>query len=109
MPADHEPAADIPGLIQRAYYPIMWGAADLMTGASAPLPLTQAVARFGDRRLLLISSDDPADKAAGPRIRDAAPGVVELWEPPGTAHTMALATHRDEWIRRVLGFLGANL
>ena len=101
--------ADVAGLIQRAYYPLMWGAADLMSGASAPAPLTELVAGLGDRHLLLISSDDPADKAAGPRIRDAAPDTVELWEPPDTGHTQALARHRDEWIRRVLAILGEGL
>ncbi len=102
-------ALDIPGLIQRAYYPIMWGAADLMSVASAPAPLAELVTRLGDRRLLLISSDDPADKAAGPHIRDAAPATVELWEPADTGHTQALARHREEWVRRVLSFLDAEL
>jgi dienelactone hydrolase len=100
---------DVPGLIQRAYYPIMWGAADLMTGASAPAPLTELVTRLGDRHVLLISSDDPHDKAAGPRIRDAAPDTVELWEPADTGHTQALSRHREEWIRRVLAFLDEAL
>ncbi|OGO59391.1 MAG: hypothetical protein A2V85_08655 [Chloroflexi bacterium RBG_16_72_14] len=100
---------DVPGLIRRAYDPIMFGAADLMTGASAPAPLTELVTRLGNRHLLLISSDDPADKAAGPRIRDAAPDTVELWEPADTGHTQALARHREEWIRRVLAFLGEEL
>jgi dienelactone hydrolase len=100
---------DVPGLIQRAYYPVMWGAADLMTGASAPAPLTELVTRLGDRHILLISSDDPHDKAAGPRIRDAAPDTVELWEPADTGHTQALARHREEWIRRVLAFLDEAL
>jgi uncharacterized protein len=111
VPAD---AAGIAGegvqaAIQRLYYPVMWGAADLMTEAAPPIPLADAVQRLGDRRLLLISSDDPNDHAAGPLIRDAAPANVELWEPPNTGHTQALATHRDEWVARVIGFLDREL
>ena len=46
---------------------------------------------------------------AGPRIREAAPDRVELWEPAETGHTQALARHREEWIRRVLAFLDEAL
>jgi dienelactone hydrolase len=114
VPADivvtaSDPAGAVVALVRGAYDAVQWGAADLLSGASAPPPLVDAVAGLGDRRLLLISSDDPADRAAGPRLRGAAPDRVELWEPPDTGHTQALATHPEEWTARVLAFLAANL
>ncbi len=97
------------GAIQGAFYPIMWGAADLMSAASPPISLDDAVRSLDDRRLLLISSDDPNDKAAGPVLWRAATASVELWEPASTGHTQALAVHPDEWRARVLGFLDREL
>jgi len=99
----------LPAAIQGIYYPVMWGAADLMSAAEPPISLDDAVRGLGDRRLLLISSDDPHDKAAGPVLWRAATASVELWEPANTGHTQALAVHPDEWRARVLDFLGREL
>jgi alpha-beta hydrolase superfamily lysophospholipase len=97
------------GAIQSLYYPIMWGVADAMSEADPPMPLDDAVRSLGDRRLLLISSDDPIDHAAGPVLQRAAMASVELWEPPHTGHTQAVAVHPDEWRARVLEFLDREL
>ncbi len=99
----------IGGVIEAAYYPIMWGLADLMTDPAPPVTLADAVRQLGSRRVLLIESNDVNDAAAGPVIRDAAPSSVELWEMPDTGHTQGLFTHPAEWESRVIGFLDANL
>jgi dienelactone hydrolase len=99
---------DLSGAIQRVFYPVMWAAADAFTNAAPPIPLADAVRALGERELLLISSDDPNDKAAGPLLRDADPSSVTLWE-PSNGHTQALAVHPDEWRTRVVSFLDRTL
>jgi len=101
--------AGVSGAIQAAYYPIMWGLADLMTDPAPPITLAEAARRLGTRQVLLIESNDENDAAAGPVIRDAAPGAVELWAMPDTGHTQGLFTHPREWEARVIGFLDAHL
>ena len=99
----------VSGAIQAAYYPIMWGLADLMTDPAPPITLAEAARRLGSRQVLLIESNDENDAAAGPVIRDAAPTAVELWAMPDTGHTQGLFTHPQEWETRVIGFLDAHL
>ena len=99
--------ADPLGTIERIEGWIMWTAADLMTDAPTPLPLTDLVAEVGPR-LLLVVGNDAAETRAAPRFHAAAPSIT-IWALPDTGHIRALATHPDEWEDRVVGFLAERL
>ena len=108
VPADttwlaHDPA----GLITRATSWVQAEATDLLSGAPRPIGLRDALVAAAPRPVLLIAG---RDEIKGDRAyRDASPANVRLWEMPDTAHTRGLATHRDEWRARVVGFLDAAL
>jgi dienelactone hydrolase len=97
---------DVSGTIQRLDAEIMWGLASLMSDAAAPMPLTEAVAA-SDVPTLLIVGDAPDEAAAAPLLAEAAPDL-DFWH-VRAAHTAALASHPDEWERRVIGFLDEAL
>lgn len=79
--------------------------ADLLTSASPPISLHDAV-RSAGRPTLLIAAGDVADEArAGRYIRSGSPGTVELWIAPDSGHTEALRAHPAEWEARVIGLL----
>ena len=59
------------------------------------------------RPVLLIAGRD--ELRADGAYAAASPANVELWELPDTAHVAGLATHPDEWTRRVIGFLDRAL
>ena len=80
--------------------------ADLLTSASPPIALRDAVRAARGHPVLLIAAGDMPDEArAGRSIRRASPGTVELWIAPSTGHTDALQTHSEEWEARVIDFL----
>lgn len=57
--------------------------------------------------MLLIAGR--GEEEANRRVRDASPDSVILWELPTTPHVGALASHPEEWERRVVDFLDASL
>lgn len=94
------------GHTQEALERLVYGTADLLTDASPPRPLREAVAVAAPRPVLLIAAGDVADEApAGRHIQRGSPGTVELWVAEGAAHTGALDAHPLEWERRVTAFL----
>ncbi len=109
MPADlaYLPG-DISGTIQRIDAEIMWGLADLMTDASPPIPLAEAVARAADQVPMLVIAGTAADEAAAaPLLQEAAP-EVRVWN-VDAPHIGALARFPDEWEAQVIGFFDEAL
>lgn len=96
------------GVIERGLEWVLYEAADLMTDASKPMPLRDAI---GARTpILLIAGAATTDEAdAGRWFRDASPGTVELWIVAGSGHIGALETDPDGWETRVTSTLDAAL
>jgi len=81
-----------------------------LSGSSRPTPLAAAAQRLGSRPVLLIAAGTVDDEElAAHAVRDRAPGSVGVWVVPGSRHTGGLRTARDEWERRVVGFLDEAL
>ena len=59
--------------------------------------------------LLIAAEGEPDEVEAATFIASAAPDRVTTWTVPGASHTSGLRTARDEWIVRVIGFLGDHL
>lgn len=100
------------GGIQRGIDAVLYGTADLLTEASPPIRLRDAVADAAPRPVLLIAGGAAMGNAevdADTWIRAASPDTVQVWVVPGAGHTAALRTHPQEWEARVIGFLDAAL
>jgi uncharacterized protein len=83
---------------------------DLLTDASRPPALADAVAAAAPRPVLLIAAGDLGDETdAAEHLADAAPGSVTIWTVPGAGHTEGLDVAPDEWRRRVVGFFDEAL
>ncbi len=81
---------------------LMFGLVRLLGPASPPGPMTDAFRRMGDRPVLLIAGNDPAEAELGPVYASAAPTSVTLWSLPDTAHIQALSVHPGDYRTRVL-------
>jgi hypothetical protein len=99
-------AHDAEGLIERATLLVQTEVADLLTSAPRPAGLRAALAAVAPRPVLLIAG---RDELRGDRAYASVSPTVDLWELPDTAHVAGLATHPDEWTRRVVGFLDGAL
>ena len=98
------------GALQEGVERLVYGAADLLTSASPPVTLHDAVAASAPRPMLLIAGGAMPDEAkAGRYIQRAAPGTVALWEVGGAGHTDALRTDPAGWEQRVIAFLDGAL
>jgi fermentation-respiration switch protein FrsA (DUF1100 family) len=83
---------------------------DLLTDASRPPALADAVAAAAPRPVLLIAAGDLGDETdAAEHLAEAAPGSVTIWTVPGAGHTEGLDVAPDEWRRRVVGFFDEAL
>jgi pimeloyl-ACP methyl ester carboxylesterase len=75
----------------------------------------RAIARLGDRPVLLIHADGdqliPVEQAHELRDSALASGNtnIELWEAHASAHVAAFADNREEYTRRVVDFFDAHL
>lgn len=98
------------GALQEGVERLVYGAADLLTAASPPVTLHDAVAASAPRPVLLITGGAMADEAkAGRYIQGGSPATVELWEVAGAGHTDGLRTDPASWEQRVTSFLGGAL
>jgi dienelactone hydrolase len=98
------------GALQEGVERLVYGAADLLTSASPPVTLHDAVAASAPRPVLLIAGGAMPDEAmAGRYIRSASPDTVELWEVAGAGHTGARRAEPDGWEQRVTTFLDGAL
>jgi dienelactone hydrolase len=96
------------GWIQRGIDAVLYGTADLLTEASPPISLRDAVAEAAPKPVLLIAGGATmgnAEEDADRWIQAGSPATVELWVVPHTGHTAALRTQPEEWEARVIGFL----
>ena len=100
-------ASDAGGWLARGFGLVAYTATDLLTAASPPPTLREAVAATAPHPTLLIAGAGEIDAAR--HIQAGAPHTVELWELPDTGHTQGLAHLPDEWEQRVIAFLDAAL
>ena len=98
------------GAIERGLEWVLFEAADLMTDASKPMPIRDAIRGGAPTPILIIAGGATTDEAdAGRWFRRASPSTVDLWIVPGAGHTRALATDPAGWRARVLRHLYAAL
>lgn len=98
------------GALQEGIERLVYGAADLLTAASPPVTLHDAVAASAPRPVLLIAGGAMPDEAkAGRYIQSGSPATVELWEVAGAGHTDSLRTDPTGWEQRVTSFLDGAL
>jgi uncharacterized protein len=100
------------GWIQRGIDAVPYGTADLLTDASPPIRLRDAVAEAAPRPVLLIAGGavmGNAEVDADSWIRAVSPDTVQVWVVPNTGHTAALRTQPRQWEAEVIGFLDAAL
>jgi dienelactone hydrolase len=99
---------DLTGAIHRIDAGIMWGLASLMSQASPPIPLVEAVARAADEVPILVIVGTAADEAAAAPRLQAAASALRVWN-VDAPHIAALARFPDEWEARVVGFFDEAL
>jgi uncharacterized protein len=100
------------GWIQRGIDATLYGTADLLTDASPPISLRDAVAEAAPTPVLLVAGGATmgnAEEDADEWIQAGSPNTVELWVVPETGHTAALRTRPEEWKATVVGFLDSTL
>ena len=98
------------GLVQEQLDRLTYGATDLLTAASPPIALRDAVAATAPRPVLLIAGGAVPDEPDASRyIAAGSPDTVDVWIAPGAGHTRALGRHREEWEQRVTTFLASAL
>jgi pimeloyl-ACP methyl ester carboxylesterase len=86
-----------------------FGLVDLLTEASPPVTLHDAVAATSSPVLLVTASTVAEEMPAARYIRSASPRTVAVWEVPGAAHTGGLRTRLRAWEGRVIQFLDREL
>lgn len=98
---------DISGVIQRLEAIVMFGVADLMTDAAAPVTLRASMAARDVPTLLIVGAS--ADEAAAAPLLAAASTSVQRWDVPDVPHIASLERRPAEWEARVIGFLDQAL
>ncbi len=88
-------------------YRVLYGVADWLTPARAPIPLAAAVRQVPPRRILLMTTTE--EEPYGRIYAAAAGSSASLWSPSSREHTKALEENPMEWERRVVGFLDEAL
>jgi pimeloyl-ACP methyl ester carboxylesterase len=89
---------------------VTYGLTDVLTDASPPISLRDAVTKAAPRPVLLITAGTVADEAsAAAYIRGGSPRTVQVWNVPGAEHTDGLDARPDAWEARVTSFLGRAL
>ena len=98
------------GLLQEQLERLQDMATDVLTDASVPASMRDAVAASGDTRYLLITAGNVADEGhAAVHIAGGAPDRVHIWTVPDGDHTDGLDTAPREWERHVIDFLTDSL
>lgn len=98
------------GRLQLGIERVQYALTDLLTDASPPRALADAVAAEPRRPVLLITAGDVPDEGhAAAHLRDAAPATVEIWTVDDAGHTGGLAADPEGWERTVIGFLDDTL
>lgn len=100
-------AGGLGGLYMRHVDRLTKHAAALMTSADTPTQMRDAVrAMTPDQQVfVLISGSAPNEVAAAEALTAIGPDTISTWTIPDAGHIQGLATHPEEWERRVIGFL----
>ena len=96
------------GAVQRGIDAVLYATADLLTDATPPPSLQDAVRDAAPTPVLLIAGGAVmanTEEDAGRWIRAGSPDTVDLWVVPGSEHTGGLGPARAEWESRVNVFL----
>jgi dienelactone hydrolase len=96
---------DVVGVVTRVQTFLTYQLADLLTSASQPIALRDAVRAAAPRPVLVIEGKEAHEIDSGRAIRDASPRTVQLWELPDAPHTDGVRTHPQEWASTVTTFL----
>jgi pimeloyl-ACP methyl ester carboxylesterase len=100
----------VPGALQRALDRLTYGLVDLLTQASPPTALTDAVRAARQAEFLLVTAGTMPDEArAAAVLAAAAPDRVQVWTVPDARHTHALQADPGAWRARVVAFLDDRL
>ena len=101
----------VSGAVQRGLDLLTFGLTDLLTPASPPAPLDNAVRAADRTQFLLITAGTVPDETLAAHALDAAapPTRVRVWNVPGAGHTGGLATAPRAWAQHVIAFLDAEL
>jgi pimeloyl-ACP methyl ester carboxylesterase len=98
------------GTVQRWLDRLTYGLTDLLSPASPPTPLHDAVRRANHAEFLLITAGEVPDETRAARaFADQARERVQVWTVAGAGHTQGLAVDPRGWTRRVVDFLDLNL
>jgi dienelactone hydrolase len=98
------------GRLQLGLERIQYTMTDLLTDASMPTALPDAVADAAPTPILLIAAGEVADEQhAAAHLAEESPSTVTVWVVPDAGHTDGLDTAPDEWEERVVGFLADAL
>ena len=96
------------GWIQRVIDATVYGTADLLSDASPPISLREAVRQSAPRPVLLIAGGavmGHAEEDADRWIEAGSPDTVEVWVVPGAHHIGAMGVAPEQWEARVITFL----
>jgi hypothetical protein len=89
---------------------IQYALTDLLTSASKPTALPDAVADAAPTPILLIAAGEVEDEQrTAAHLEEESPSTVTVWVVPDAGHTDGLDTAPDEWEERVVGFLADAL
>jgi fermentation-respiration switch protein FrsA (DUF1100 family) len=98
------------GDVQRGLEWLTYGVTDLLTPASPPISLREAVSVAAPRPVLLVAAGERPDEGTANRyVAAGSPSTVQVWEVPGASHTGGLRTRPLEWEQRVTTFLTTAL
>jgi uncharacterized protein len=96
----------VAGWIQRGLDSLRFAVTDVLTPASAPVSLVDAVRATSPRPVFVIAAGDVADEQhVAARLERAAPSSVTAWTVPGAGHTGGLRSAPAAWERHVIAFL----
>jgi dienelactone hydrolase len=97
------------GRVQQGVQWLTYELTDLLTDASPPISLRDAVAA-ANRPVLLITAGNVTDESHAARyIESAAPANVTIWNVAGARHTGGLHADPVGWDRQVIAFLDGVL
>ena len=96
------------GTVQRGIDAVLYATTDLLTDATSPPSLHDAVRDASPTPVLLIAGGAVmanTEEDAGRWMQSGSPETVDLWVVPGSGHTGGLGTAPAEWESRVNLFL----
>ena len=98
------------GSLQEQVEKVQFAITDLLTDASPPVALRDAVTAAADTPFLLVVAGTVADEQhAAQFIRDAAPERVSAWTVEDATHTGGLEAEPAAWEQRIVRFLEDSL